>query len=266
MQTHPTAFALITGATSGIGKAIAIQLARKRMDLFLTGRNEEALRQIAHRLSLVSQINVSYMAADLSKDSGVDAIWNTVNALEKEGRELTIMVNNAGIGAFGPSLEVTQERVDRMLEVNIRSLTRLSLLAADRMTKRGHGRILNIASTGGFQPTPYMNVYGATKAYVLHFTEGLAEELKHTGVSVTAYCPGPTHTHFGDRAGLKETSPFNAMSANVDNVAIQAVEAMYRGDPMDIHGWKNRLIAIFAQVCPRTWVRRIASNALRKMK
>lgn len=266
MHKVPTAFALVTGATSGIGKAIAEQLALKRMDLFLTGRNEEALQKLANRLSLVAQINVSYMAADLSKDAGVDAIWNTVNALEKEGRELAIVVNNAGIGAFGPSLEVSQERVHRILQVNIRSLTRLTLLAADRMVKRGRGRILNIASTGGFQPTPFMNVYGATKAYVIHFSEGLAEELKNSGVSVTAYCPGPTRTNFGTRAGLQETSPFNAMSADVNDVAIQAVEAMYRGDAVDIHGWKNRLIALIAQLAPRALVRRIAGEALRKMK
>lgn len=153
-----------------------------------------------------------------------------------------------------------------MLRLNMEAVTRLTLFCAKRFRERGHGRILNIASTGAFQPCPWLAVYGATKAYVLSFSEALSEELKGTGVTVTAFCPGPTRTNFGTSAGLEEDSPFDEYAQDVRPVARAALDAAFRGAPVEIEGWLNRLVAVVAQVAPRALTRKIAGKILRRMR
>lgn len=256
-------YALITGASSGIGLEIARQLAQRRMALTLVARSGDVLQEVARDLSERYGVDVHTLALDLTEEEDVEAL---MDAVEADERELTLIVNNAGFGAFGPSIDISDDRVCGMIRLNTEALTRLTLFCADRFVERGHGRILNIASTGAFQPCPWLAVYGATKAYVLSFTEALAEELRGTGVTATAFCPGPTRTNFGTAAGLEEDSPFDDYAADVRSVARAALDAAYRGAPVEIEGWRNRLVAWVAQVAPRALTRSIAGRLLRKMR
>ena len=196
--------ALITGASSGIGLEIARQLAARRMHVTRVARSGDVLEEVARELTARFGVDVRTAALDLSESDGCEALEHLI---EEDERELTLLVNNAGVGAFGSALDVSEERVRTMLRLNMEAVTRLTLFCAKRFRERGHGRILNIASTGAFQPCPWLAVYGATKAYVLSFSEALSEELKGTGVTVTAFCPGPTRTNFGTAAGSKRTLP-----------------------------------------------------------
>ena len=256
-------YALITGASSGIGLEIARQLAARRMHLTLVARSGDVLEEVARELTERFGVDVRTAALDLSESDGCEALERLI---EEDERELTLLVNNAGVGAFGSALDVPEERVRTMLRLNIEAVTRLTLFCAKCFKDRGHGRILNIASTGGFQPCPWLAVYGATKAYVLTFSEALAEELKGSGVTVTAFCPGPTRTNFGTAAGLEEDSPFDDYAQDVRPVARAALDAAFRGAPVEIEGWLNRAVAVVAQVAPRSLVRRIAGKLLRKMR
>ena len=153
-------YALITGASSGIGLEIARQLAARRMHLTLVARSGDVLEEVARELTERFGVDVRTAALDLSESDG----WGKLERLiEEDERELTLLVNNAGVGAFGSALDVPEERVRTMLRLNIEAVTRLTLFCAKRFRERGHGRILNIASTGAFQPCPWLAVYGATK-------------------------------------------------------------------------------------------------------
>lgn len=256
-------YALITGASSGIGLEIARQLAARRMHVTLVARSGDVLEEVARELTERFGVDVRTAALDLSESDGCAALESLI---EEDERELTLLVNNAGVGAFGSALDVSEERVRTMLRLNMEAVTRLTLFCAKRFRERGHGRILNIASTGAFQPCPWLAVYGATKAYVLSFSEALSEELKGTGVTVTAFCPGPTRTNFGTAAGLEEDSPFDEYAQDVRPVARAALDAAFRGAPVEIEGWLNRCVAVVAQVAPRALTRKIAGKILRRMR
>lgn len=256
-------YALITGASSGIGLEIARQLAARRMNLFLVARNEEVLRELSRELSERYDLTIRWAALDLTTPDDLSALEKRIG---EESLRLTLVVNNAGIGAFGSTLDIPAERIEMMLRLNIEALTRLTLFCAKRFRAQGHGRILNIASTGAFQPCPWLAVYGATKAYVLSFTEALSEELSGSGVTATAFCPGPTRTNFGTAAGLTEDSPFDDYATDVRPVARAALDAAFRGAPVEVEGWRNRCVAWLAQVAPRGLVRGIAGKLLKKMR
>ena len=172
-------YALITGASSGIGLEIARQLAARRMHLTLVARSGDVLEEVARELTERFGVDVRTAALDLSESDG----WGKLERLiEEDERELTLLVNNAGVGAFGSALDVPEERVRTMLRLNIEAVTRLTLFCAKRFRERGHGRILNIASTGAFQPCPWLAVYGATKplACGLRRHEGLRALLQRS--------------------------------------------------------------------------------------
>lgn len=153
-----------------------------------------------------------------------------------------------------------------MIRLNVMALTSLSLRMARRMKREGRGRIMNVASTAAFQPCPYLGVYGATKSYVLSFTESLAEELKGSGVTVTAFCPGPTRTQFGVTAGLSQESPFDRLSADPERVAETGFKGMMAGRVVVLDGAANRFGAFMTRFLPRCLVRRIAGGILAKLK
>ncbi len=237
--------AIVTGASSGIGLEIARVLAADH-DLVLVARSAETLQRIADELG-----GARVVTADLATAAGVRAVTDAL-------ADADVLVNNAGIGDFGPFAEADPGRTDRMIQLNVTSLTALTRHFLPGMLARRHGRILNVASTASFQPGPLMAVYYATKAYVLSFSEALTEETRGTGVTVTALCPGPTASGFQAAADM-ELSPLvaNRKLPTSAEVAAFGVKAMERGDAVAIPGVMNKVMAGSVRFSPRFVTRRI---------
>ena len=192
--------AVVTGASSGIGLEIARLLAADGYDLLLVASAEKKLLEVATRFSHEFGKTVAALAVDLARPDGARSL---LDEIERRGLAVEVLVNNAGFGVYGPFAGADLAHTLEMIQVNVASLTELTRGVLPGMTARQSGRILNVASTAAFQPGPLMAVYYATKAYVLSFSEALANELSGTGVTVTALCPGPTRTAFQERAGLR---------------------------------------------------------------
>ncbi len=248
------ATALITGASSGIGLELGRQFAAGKHDLVLVARSRDKLQALADRLQQEFGIKVDVIAMDLATEDAAAALYAT---LQQQNLQVDYLVNNAGFGNNIMFAEMQSEDALQMIQLNISTLTHLTRLLLPGMLARRHGRVLNIASTAAFMPGPTQAVYFATKAYVLSFSEALADELAGSGVTVTVYCPGPTHTGFADRAHMSEAPMFklNAMSAEV--VARGAYRAMMRGQSMAIAGLFNNLLIFSTRLTPRWLVRKI---------
>lgn len=250
--------ALVTGASSGIGYELARVLAREGHDLALVARSADQLERIAADLRDDFGVRVLVAAADLSDPGAPDRI---VDRLSDEDFPVQVLVNNAGFGALGRFERSDTGSVLDMIAVNVSALTHLTRLYAEVMVERGEGRIMNVASTAAFQPGPYMAVYFATKAFVLSFSEALAEELRHTGVTVTALCPGPTVTGFQKRAGM-ERAPIGGRIVTGDAAAVArlAYRAMVKGRRIVIPGLFNRIGAALPRFFPRVLATRIVAR------
>ncbi len=235
--------ALVTGASSGIGLEISKVLAREGYDLVLVARRKDALEELRAAILQSFAVNVLVIAADLSRHDSADEISAK---LRETGVETDVLVNNAGIGGFGPFEEGDPELFEGMISVNVSSLTRLTRMLLPGMIRRRAGRILNIASVAAFQPGPLMAVYYATKAYVLSLSEALAEELSGSGVTVTALCPGPTRSEFHERAGI----PVGA-AASARKIAEIGVRAMALGRRVVVPGGLFRLFVFVSRFLPR---------------
>lgn len=252
--------ALITGASSGIGLDLARLFARVGWDVVLVARSEEKLRAIAAELTRAHGIAAHVIVADLAKP---DAAADIVKMLTDRALTIDALVNNAGLGLTGPFVETDLRGELEMIQVNVVALTHLTKLLVPGMVARKRGRILNVASTASFQPGPLMAVYYATKAYVLSFSEALAEELRHTGVTVTALCPGPTETGFVAAAGVGPSRLFTLMKpASSEAVARTGYEAMKRGRRVVVHGLVNKLLVQSLRVTPR----RLVTLIVRKLQ
>jgi short-subunit dehydrogenase len=250
--------ALITGASAGLGLEYARLAARDGHDLWLVARREPLLQKLAAELEKAHGVSVSCLAADLQDASAPQRIFD---AVAQVGRPLDLLVNNAGFGSSGPFLDQRLEREAGMVEVNVQALLQLSWLFGRQMRERGAGRILNVASTAGFQPGPFMATYYATKAFVLSFSEALAHELRGSGVTVTAHCPGATQTEFGDVSGNVRSRLFqDRRPASAVEVARHGWRALHAGEVVAIHGGINKLVAFSVRLGPRSLVRRIAAS------
>lgn len=242
--------AVITGASYGIGAEFARIFAREGYDLVLTARSEDRLRTLAVELEQAHGIKVICLGCDLSEPGAALKI-------HAAAPEADVLVNNAGCGLHGRFAEMEREAVLAMLNLNMLALTDLTHLYLQNMLARGSGKILNIASTAAFQPGPYMAAYYASKAYVLHLSEALSRELKGSGVTVTALCPGPTHSEFQERAGMGSMKLFTAASMAARPVAELGYRAMQAGRTMVISGWFNAFLAFTTRLSPRillTWI------------
>ncbi|HEX5374323.1 MAG TPA: SDR family oxidoreductase [Aquabacterium sp.] len=254
--------ALVTGASSGIGVELARDLARRGHDLVLVARREAALRQLADELSSRCGITCHVLSQDLTAPDGVSALVAQLSTL---GLSPDVLINNAGLGLIGHHVRNRWEDEQRMLDLNITALTRLTHALLPAMKQRGHGRILNVASTAAFQPGPGMAVYFASKAYVLSYSEGLHQELGRHGVTVTALCPGPTQSEFvqvasrSHRISLADRVPF----ASAASVARYGIEAMMRGQAVAVPGLINKLGAFSTRFTPRWMMRRIIAMAFK---
>src|SRR5260370_6418103 len=246
--------ALITGASSGIGCDLA-RLMAADYDLILVARNRDKLGEVRKDLESKHSTRVNVMPADLSRPEAPDGLFAEIT---RRGLHVDVLINNAGFGVYGPFSGTNLPAELRMIQLNITTLTHLTKLALPRMLQRKRGRILNVASTAGFQPGPLMAVYYATKAYVISFSEAIANELKDTGVTVTCLCPGPTETEFAARAHMEKTRLFKLGAMTSESVARIWLQAMLRGKTLVIPGVKNKLLAQSVRFSPRKLVTAIA--------
>lgn len=254
MKSWKSRTALVTGATSGIGLEIARLLASRGADLVLVARSKERLAEIKKSFEREHGVIVRVFDKDLSKPGAADDVYR---AAQQSSGKIEALVNNAGFGGWGRFAETDLVSELEMIQLNVTALTHLTKLFLKDMVRAGRGRILNVASTAAFQPGPLMAVYYATKAYVLSFSEALSEELRATGVTVTALCPGPTHTEFGKRSGMGRTHIFaGPLVMTAANVARAGVEAMERGRAVVVPGAANKAISFSVRVSPRALVRR----------
>jgi short-subunit dehydrogenase len=238
--------ALITGASSGIGLEIARILAKDH-DVVLAARSGAALEQLATGFGPTARSVV----VDLAEPSGAAKLVAEVS-------DVDVLVNNAGFGDFGEFASASPDKLDQMIELNVGSLTRLCRAYLPGMLDRRSGRILNLASTAAFQPGPLMAVYYATKAYVLSFSEALAEETRGTGVTVTALCPGPTQSGFQVGAAMEQSKLVHGKKLPTSaSVAAFGVKAMHRGDVVAVPGAQNKLLAASIRLTPRPVIRRL---------
>jgi len=221
-MTGDPRLAVVTGASSGIGAALARLLAARGRTVLLVARGREAREDLAKELRAAGGA-AEVLAADLATTPGRDAVWD---ATEGRGRPVTLLVNDAGFGLNGPETELPLERVRALLELNVVATAELTHRFLVAMKARRGGAILNVSSTAAFYPTPYFSVYGASKAFVLNFTHALHEEAKKDGVTVTCLVPGYTKTNFHAVAGMKgaEATPFPEMSAEaVARIGLEAL-------------------------------------------
>ena len=222
-MTGSGGLAVVTGASSGIGAAFARLLAAEGRPVVLVSRSGDTLEALATELNAGRGGRAEVLAADLGTPAGRDAVWG---ATEGAGRPVALLVNNAGFGLNGPETELPFERVHALLELNVVATAELTHRFLVAMKARGAGAILNVSSTSAFYPTPYFSLYGASKAFILNFTEALHEEARPFGVTVTCLCPGFTKTNFAAVAGMKEgkETPFPEMTA--ETVARAGLEAV----------------------------------------
>lgn len=244
-------WAIITGASSGIGKALSFQFAAGGFNLVLIARNEKALAEVAAQCTERHGIEAVVLAADLSK---VDAIDHLVESLKStaNARRYEVMVNNAGFGIHGGFAEVDINQNVDLVTVQLTAALKLTRAVLPAMIQRGSGRILNIASVYSFSPVPFQSIYSACKAFLLSFSSSLKYELKGTGVTVTLFCPGVTQTEFRSRAGIGEKRTDSGMTA--EDVARSAYLETLRGKHIAVPGFLNRLYVFLAQRLPNATV------------
>ena len=254
-----TRTALVTGASGGIGLELARLLAADGYRLALVARDAEKLDRAAQELGARAQQPAIAITQDLAAPDAADRI---AEALDAEDVTIDLLVNNAGYAVYGAFAETTPDAELAMLQVNVMALTALTKRLLPGMVARGYGRILNVASTAAFLPGPLMTCYYASKAYVLSFSEGLAEELRGTGVTVTALCPGPTETRFQQRAAMEESRIFNLTGMqDATQVARAGYAGMLAGKTVVVPSWSDRLTTMAPRLIPRALVPRLVKRA-----
>jgi hypothetical protein len=244
---------LITGASSGIGLELAKCFAADGCKLILAARNQDALEKLAEELRRENKIEAIVLPADLSLPETPKRIFRELSA---QKIFVDVLVNNAGFGAIGTFTELPLERQIEMIQVNVTALTELMRLFLPEMIQRRRGGILNVSSVAGFVPGPGMAVYYATKAFVLSLTEALAAELEGTGVKVTALCPGPTPTNFGNVAGSKKVRLIRVPGTSAEKVARDGHAAFRRGQTIAVCGLQNKFVVFLARLMPRKLIRK----------
>lgn len=252
-----TSIAIITGASSGIGLSFAKQMASKNINLLLVARSADKLSALAKTLQKDHPIQVFTLAIDLSKPAEAEKIvgWCQSNAMQVD-----YLINNAGFGDLGIFHESDWQRQHQMMELNMTTLVYLTHSFLPGMVKRGTGRILNVASTAAFQPGPGMAIYFATKAFVLHFSEAIAEEVSASGVTVTALCPGATESNFANEAKATDSKLFKGRKLPTsDEVARYGIHAMMRGKRVVVHGFTNRILTMSLRFIPRNVVTKVSA-------
>lgn len=248
--------ALITGASSGIGLELARIHARNGHNLVLVARSHDKLESLKQEIEKEHKVSVIVIPMDLSLSTAPEQLFAKL-----EGIEVDFLINNAGFGDMGFFYQTNRLRNRSMIDLNVQALTELTHLFLPAMIKRKSGRIMNVSSTAAFPPGPLMAVYYATKHYVQAFSEAVANELKGTGVTVTALCPGPTASNFANAANIGGDGLFDSSIPSSASVAQFGFNAMLKGKTVAIHGTKNRFLSFFIRFMPR----KLVTNIVRKL-
>lgn len=239
--------ALITGTTSGIGKALAEQLAREKFNLILVSRNQEKLEAQAKQLADSYGVEVSLIALDLMSEGAAQAVYDRV---QEQKKEIQILVNNAGFDEYGAFTKTDLRREQDMIQLHTTFITQTLKLFLPSMIQNGYGRILNLGSIASYIPCPYDAVYAATKAYVLSFSKAVNAELKGTNVSVTTLCPGATATEFAEKAEMEDTWLFKVGVMKADKVAKIGYRAMMKKKAVAVPGAYNKMLVFLSKILP----------------
>ena len=252
-------YALVTGASKGIGKCIVTELAKRGVNVLLVARSQNLLQQQCLALQTEYGIKANYLAVDLAQPNAADKVFNWC---DEKKYHVQILVNNAGYGLSGLFANYTAQQHVEMIQVNITALVQLTALFLPLLKQQGKGYILNIASSAAYQAVPYLSAYAASKSFVLSFSRGLHYELKRTNVSVTCISPGATDTDFPNRANVGEKGKKAAEKLNMspEAVAAQAVKAMYAGKKEVITGFVNKLGAALAWLAPKAIAEKAAAS------
>jgi uncharacterized protein len=249
--------ALITGASVGLGREFARLFAKDGHDVALVARRRDKLDELAAELAQAHGITATVWPADLTDPAAPRALHDQIAGA---GIEVEFLVNNAGFGSNGAFVELDAKRELDMIQVNVTALVQLTRLLLPAMVGRKSGRVLNIGSTAGFVPGPFMATYYASKAFVISFTEALAFELKGTGVTATVCCPGATATEFATVAGNDKSSLFKSGVAGAEAVARHGYQAMLAGRVVAIPGARNKMLIQSLRVSPRSVIRGVAAR------
>lgn len=252
--------ALVTGASSGLGVDFARELARRGCKLVVVARREDRLKQLQQELKAAHGTEVTVVTLDLSQPEAPRALHDL---MRQQKLTVDILVNNAGFGLFGRDMDLPPRRANEMLQLDVVALTQLTQAFAKDMVQRGSGYILQIASTGAFQPSPTYASYGAAKAYVLNYSHALNYELRGSGVSSTVICPGVTATEFLDVSGQKRNWFHNATMMTSPEVAGIGIRAMLARRYLVVPGWFNALSAFFTRLTPRPVLAWLAARLMR---
>ncbi len=251
---------LITGTTSGIGKAFAEKFANAGNNIILVSRNKSKLQQQQIYLQSHYHVSVKYISCDLSEVHAANVIMDKISSM---GLSVDFLINNAGFNEAGYFIDTSLEKELDMIQVHIKALTALTKLVLPGMIARRYGHILNVGSTGSYMPCPCDAVYAATKSYVLSFSNGLYQELKGTGVTVTCLCPGATETLFADKADISNTLLFKLFVMQPETVAAIGYKNLLKGKRTVTAGLYNKLLVLSAKLLPTAIINPIAQWMVR---
>ena len=252
---------LVTGATGGLGEAFAEIYAGRGCTLVLTARSAERLSALREKLEKTYHVPVHVCPADLSKAGAAEEVFRFV---QEQGLSVDVLINNAGFGDAGCFAERPWQKQADMVQVNITALMELTHCFLGPMLAKGSGKILNLSSVAAFSAGPEMSVYYASMAFVRSFSEAVAEEVKGSGVTVTALCPGPTRTGFEKAAGMKEGSVMFRRARSAKEAAAAGVRALDRGDALAYDGAFTKVMSVCARLMPRTVTRKFARRMNRQ--
>lgn len=261
--TNSKQIGLITGASGGIGLELAKVFAREGYNLILVARSGDKLKQLAATLGEQHGTQTKVVIKDLSIPSAPDEVFQE---LQTAGICVKVLVNNAGFASYGRFAELDLQHELQMMQLNMVTLTHLTRLFLPGMIERQDGKVLNVASTAAFQPGPLMAVYCATKAYVLSFSESIAEEVRGTGVTISALCPGGTESGFQERAAMQESKFIQGALMKSEQVAEVGYQGLMAGKAIIIPGLTNKAIANLHRFLPRRMVTRMAMNTLEPVR
>lgn len=253
------AYTLITGASSGIGEEFARQYAKKGHNLILTARSMDKLNRLAEELSREHRVSIHVIEQDLAQVDGAEEFYQKVKQL---GIELQLLVNDAGVGLIGTFESHPLHKIEEMVLLNILSLTKLCYLFLPDL-KKNSGSIINVASQAAFEPIPYMASYGATKAYVLNFSEALRVELEKSKVKLMTLCPGPTYTEFFQRNHYNPDD-INFKFRTPQEVVSEAIEGYENGKNITIPGWENRIWTFITHLMPKSVLAKLSQQMVNK--
>lgn len=241
----------VTGASSGIGKHLTYLFAKDGYSIVGVADKEDELNSVSDKIKSEYGVDVEVIAADLAQEGIPEQV---VNQLQAKGIEIDILVNNAGVGERGKFHEIDLEAAIRILRTNVEAVLRLTSPLLKNMVSRGRGKILNTGSVAGFEPSPLMSVYYASKAFVVSFSEAIHQEVKDSGVTVTVLCPGPTDTDWFDRADAEDSwvTALDSIWMEPEEVAKAGYEALMEGDDIVVPGYQNKVLTFKRRIMPKS--------------